>query len=97
MGLKPPSARSPHVIKDDSGHNVIVHHTDDEASFSVSVRKDKFEQFLLEQELGCLWFVFGERSAWPTGGHEDSTRRWFGSLVCFDGSTTRDFDWEMPW
>ena len=70
MGLKPPSARSPHVIKDNSGRNVIVHHTGDEKSFSVSIRKDAFEQFLFEQELGCLWFVFGERSAWPTGGHE---------------------------
>ena len=71
MGLKPPSARSPHVIKDNSGRNVIVHHTGDEKSFSVSIRKDAFEQFLFEQELGCLWFVFGERSAWPTGGHRE--------------------------
>ena len=97
MGLKAPSPRSPHAARNSAGRNVIVHEGDEEGSFSVSVLRESFERLLREQELGCLWFVFGERSAWPTGGHDQSTRRWFGSLIRLDGDKTRRLDWETPW
>ncbi len=97
LGLEAPSARSPHVTKDAAGRPVIVHRSDGEGSYSVSVRREAFERLLLEKELGCLWFVFGERSAWPTGGHDGSTRRWFGRHVQFDGLKTRSSKWETPW
>jgi hypothetical protein len=97
MGLELPSPRSPNVTKDSSDRDVVVYHAGDEGSFSVLVQKHDFERFLLERELGCLWFVFGERSAWPTGRLDESTRRWFGSFVCSDASKTQCVEWETPW
>jgi hypothetical protein len=97
MGLEPPSPHSPDEAKDSSGRTVIIHRGDDSGSHAVLVRRDDFERFLLHRNLGCLWFVSGERSAWPNGNHDGSTRRWFGSLVQFDGSKTNRFDWETPW
>jgi hypothetical protein len=97
LNLEPPTPLSPDTTSDRVGKAVIVHHKGAESGHSVTIRKDALERLLVEHKLGCLWFVSAERSAWPTGGHEQSTRRWFGSLIAFDGRRIKSFDWEEPW
>ena len=98
LGLRYPDPRHPRMAKNAAEQPIFVDHEaasgDDYASV---VRRDAFEQFLRDQKLGCLWFVFGERSAWPDGRAEFATRRWFGRWVSFDGISTQCFEWETPW
>lgn len=97
LNFAPPTPLSPDTTTDHAGKAVIVHHKGGESVHSVLIRRDALERLLVEKQLGCLWFVSAERSAWPTGGHEQSTRRWFGSLIAFDGHRIKSFDWETPW
>lgn len=97
LNFSPPNPLSPDITADETGKVVIIHHRDDEDGYSVTIRRDALDRMLIKCQLGCLWFVSAERSAWPTGGHDQSLRRWFGSLVAFDGHQTRSFDWETPW
>lgn len=97
LSLGPISPRSPDTLRDGTGGAVIVHRAADEVGSSLAIRRDALKRVLIEHELGCLWFVSAERSAWPTGGHAGSSRRWFGSYMLFDGSETRSFSWETPW
>ncbi|MCA6277976.1 MAG: hypothetical protein IM662_09490 [Phenylobacterium sp.] len=97
LNLRSPTPLSPDTTTDHSGRAVIAHLTGEGGGHTVAIRRDVLEQLLVEHQLGCLWLVSSERSAWPTGGHEQSTRRWFGSLVAFDGRRTQSFDWETPW
>lgn len=97
LNLAPPTPLSPDTTADHTGQAVIVHHKGEDGGYSVTIRRDALVRVLVEHQLGCLWFVSAERSAWPTGGHEQSTRRWFGSLIAFDGRRIRSVDWEAPW
>lgn len=97
LNLAPPTPLSPHTTMDRTGKAVIVHLKGEESGHSVAIRREALERLLIEHQLGCLWFVSAERSAWPTGGHEQSTRRWFGSLIAFDGRQIKNVDWEAPW
>lgn len=97
LGLTPPAPRSPDTTTDGTGRAVIVHRKGHDHGYSVAIRRDALERLLADYDLGCLWFISSERSAWPTGGHDQSTRRWFGGVVQFDGARTRSFEWETPW
>ncbi|QWF15228.1 hypothetical protein [Lysobacter capsici] len=97
LSLAPPTSLSPNTTVDHVGRAVIVHHKGQESGHSVTIRRDTLERLLVEHQLGCLWFVSAERSAWPTGGYKECTRRWFGSLIAFDGRRIKSFDWETPW
>lgn len=95
LHLRYPDSRHPRIGKNTDGEPIFVHH---EAAYDGShasvVRRDAFAQFLIDQDLGCLWFVFGERNAWPDGRARSAPRRWFGRIVSFDGVKTRTFEWE---
>ncbi len=97
LGLQPPSLNSPHVTRDDTGTPVIIHQSDNGGSYSVAIRREKFEKALLDNQLGCLWFICGERSAWPAGNQEGSVRRWFGTYVKSDGTNVQSHSWDCPW
>jgi hypothetical protein len=97
LKLAPPTPLSPDTIMDHAGKAVFIHHKGEGGCYSVTIRKDALARLLAENQLGCLWFVSSERSAWPTGDHEHSRRRWFGSFVAFDGREINSFDWETPW
>lgn len=97
LRLAPPTPFAPDITEDHAGNAVIANRKGDDGDYSVAIRRDAIESLLLEYQLGCLWFVSAERSAWPTGGHEQSTRRWFGNLIAFDGRKIKNHAWEAPW
>jgi hypothetical protein len=97
LNLAPPSPLSPYATLDHAGKEIIAHHKGTDGDHLVTIRRDALERLLVRHQLGCLWFVSAERSIWPTGAHDQSVRRWFGSLVAFDGRQIKSFDWETPW
>jgi hypothetical protein len=98
MSLQYPNPRHPRMAKNAQGQPVFVDYEHGESgAHAAMIRRDAFDQFLCDQGLGCLWYVFGERNAWPDGRLQAAPRRRFGRFLSYDGIKTRLFEWERPW
>jgi len=98
LSLSYPNPRHPRIAKLAEGQLVFVNYEEGNGgAYAAMIRRDAFEQLLRDQELGCIWYVFGERNGWPDGRKQSAPRRWFGRLLSFDGIKTRLFEWETPW
>lgn len=86
------------MAKNTEGQLVFVDYEEGSGgAYAAMIKRDSFEQFLRDEKLGCLWYVFGERNAWPDGRLQAAPRRWFGRLLSFDGIKIGLFEWERPW